>query len=172
MVALACLAGPCGHLAAQQATPPKCAGPAFHGFDYWAGRWVVRNAKGAEVGHSHVSRVSDGCAVLEEWTAAAGSTGTSLNYYTPADSLWRQVWVGGGGQILNLVGKVVDGVMTLEDHRQASQGPIMDRIRWIPMDDGKVEQRWEISGDDGKTWTVAFQGFYEPVTAPDDSAGR
>lgn len=149
---------------AQQSPGAKCAAEAFHAFDYWAGTWIVRNAKGNEVGRSHVSRVSDGCAVLEQWSGSDGTTGTSINYYSTADSLWRQVWVGGGGQILNLSGRPADRVMTLGDIRESPQGRVMDRIRWIPRAGSKVEQLWEISTDGGKTWRTAFQGFYEPDT--------
>lgn len=147
--------------AAAQSPPTPCADDAFRAFDYWTGDWVVRNAEGAEVGRNTVSRRSNGCALLEEWRAANGPTGTSLNFYDPADGKWRQEWVGGGGQLLHLVGGPVEGVMTLEGRRETPRGAVQDRIQWIPLDDGRVEQRWEISTDAGSTWQLAFQGYYE-----------
>lgn len=152
-----------GAAAAQQRPGSPCAAAAFHAFDYWVGHWAVRDPKGAVVGHSHVSRISDGCAVLEQWTDAKGGTGTSINFFTPADSTWRQVWVGGGGLILHLEGNVMHGAMTMQDSRKTAKGQaVMDRIRWIPMDSGKVEQLWETSTDGGTSWKIAFQGFYVP----------
>jgi hypothetical protein len=153
-----------GATSAQQKPKSPCVGAAFHAFDYWVGHWVVRDAKGAVVGHSHVSSVSDGCAVLEQWTDASGGTGTSINFFTPADSTWRQVWVGGGGLILHLEGNPNAGVMALEDSRKTRTGAaVMDRIRWIPRDSGRVEQLWETSTDGGASWKASFQGFYVPV---------
>ena len=41
-----------------------------------------------------------------------------------------------------------------------------ERITWTPNADGSVRQRWETSTDDGKTWTVAFDGIYRKATTP------
>ena len=37
------------------------------------------------------------------------------------------------------------------------------KITWTPMDDGRVSQHWEVSKDDGKTWTNSFLGYYSKV---------
>lgn len=147
--------------AAAQEAPAPCSTDAFRAFDYWSGEWVVRNADGDEVGKNTISPRSGGCMLLEEWRSSDGTTGTSMNYYDPGEDMWHQHWVGGGGQILNLSGGLVDGVMTLSGPRQTPRGMIEDRIKWILLDDGRVEQLWEISPDGGETWRQVFQGFYE-----------
>jgi hypothetical protein len=53
--------------------------------------------------------------------------------------------------------------MTLEGESVSPEGPVLNRISWIPRDRGVVEQLWELSSDGGTTWRVAFQGFYEPA---------
>jgi hypothetical protein len=143
---------------------PPCAAPEHHQFDFWIGRWTVSNPQGQTVGSSHVSRISAGCAVLEQWQAADGPPGTSINFYEPQTGRWNQVWVGGGGMILRLVGTFHDGAMELDGTapRQTPQGPVLDRIRWTPREDGSVEQVWLVSADDGVTWRPIFRGIYRP----------
>jgi len=145
-----------------QEAPRACSGTQFRAFDYWVGEWVVRDAEGARVGTSRVSVRSDGCALLEEWSGSSGSTGISVNFHDEASGSWHQEWVGGSGLILHLAGNLREGVMTLEGTRETSRGTVRDRLRWIPLDDGRVEQHWEISVDGGTGWETVFQGFYEP----------
>jgi hypothetical protein len=136
--------------AAGQEPPPRppvvgeaCSHPDFHAFDYWLGRWTVRNPDGDAIGHSHVTRVSDGCAVLEEWTDALGGTGTSLTFLEDRDTgAWLQTWVGGYGWIQDFRGGVVDGVMTLAGNRTTPQGSQRHRIRWVPLEAGAWSSRW------------------------------
>ncbi len=148
----------------QQAAKP-CAAPEHRQFDFWVGRWTVSNAQGKAVGSSHVSRISGGCAVLERWQAADGPPGTSINFYEPKTGKWNQVWVGGGGLILRLVGTFHDGAMVLDGTapRQTAGGAVRDRIRWTPQDDGSVEQVWLVSSDGGATWRPIFRGIYRPA---------
>ena len=161
--------------AAAQTTPPAgpaidpatgisapCSSPEFRQFDYWLGSWVVRNGEGAEIGRNRISRISQGCSVEEAWIPGRGPSGGSLNWFEPATGRWNQLWVGGGGGILKLEGGLEDGVMTLSGNSVSPAGATVgNRIRWIPMPDGRVEQRWESNtGADG-AWQVVFRGFYE-----------
>jgi hypothetical protein len=125
----------------------------------------VSNPQGQTVGSSHVSSISQGCAVLEQWQAAKGPPGTSINFYEPKTGKWNQVWVGGGGLILRLTGTFHDGAMVLDGTtpRQTPRGAVLDRIRWTPRDDGSVEQLWQVSTDKGATWQTAFKGIYRPA---------
>lgn len=160
--AVAALAGPAA--AQQPQGPPPCEGENFQAFDYWVGSWVVRNAQGQEVGTNTISRIAGGCGLLEEWESSTGNTGKSLNFYEPASGEWRQIWVGAGGSLLDLRGGPVDGVMTLQQDQTNAQGrTVRQRIRWIPREDGVVEQLWEQSTDGGESWAVAFQGYYNPA---------
>lgn len=148
--------------AQQPGPPPACQDPIHRAFDYWAGEWLVRNTDGDEIGRNRITVISGGCGLLEEWTSGTGSTGKSLNFHDPARDAWRQVWVGQGGQVLDLAGGPVDGVMTLEGVSPGPDGPLNNRIRWIPREGGAVEQLWEQSSD-GETWQTVFRGIYEPV---------
>lgn len=138
-----------------------CTGPEFRQFDYWIGEWTVRNARGNVIGSSIVSRISNGCALLEEWTSAQGNDGKSINFYDSSTGTWRQTWVGGSGLILDLDGGLVEGNMTLSQTKETPQGSVTHRITWTLLDDGRVEQQWETSVDGGKTWRQSFLGLYE-----------
>ena len=141
--------------------PPACTAPEFRQLDFWLGRWKVTNPKGVQVGTSEISRVSEGCAVREQWTSARGQGGTSLNYYDPSERQWHQDWVGGDGTILHLRGGLKDGAMVLTNEDPSAKVSILSRITFTPLPDGKVKQEWALSKDQGKTWQISFLGFYE-----------
>jgi hypothetical protein len=145
-------------------TPPPCAAPEFRQFDFWLGRWKVTNPKGVQVGTSEISRVSEGCAVREQWTSARGQGGTSLNYYDSSGHEWHQDWIGGDGTILHLHGGMKNGTMVLTDESPGAKSSILNRITFTPLPDGKVRQEWAMSKDEGATWQISFVGTYEKVT--------
>ncbi len=152
-----------GSAQAQQTPPPAaCTAPQHQQFDFWVGDWNVFNPKGQQVGTNRISRVSGGCALLEEWQAAQGPGGKSINFFDAADGQWHQIWVGGDGTVLRIAGSLKDGAMRLLGaDRKTPQGTVRDRITWTPQPDGAVEQRWEISTDGGSTWTTGFLGKYQ-----------
>ena len=143
------------------APTPACQAQEFRQFDFWLGKWKVIGQKGGQVGSSEISRVSEGCAVREQWTAANGQGGTSINYYDEADHQWHQDWVGGDGTILHLHGRREGNAMVLNGNIQGAKGPVMNRITYTPLPDGKVKQEWTISTDNGASWKTSFLGIYE-----------
>src|SRR4051812_14292264 len=62
-----------------------CSGLEFRQFDFWLGRWSVSDPAGKAVGKSEITRASEGCAIRENWTSAAGQEGMSINYLDPED---------------------------------------------------------------------------------------
>jgi hypothetical protein len=146
-------------LGAQQQAQ-ACQAEEHRQFDFWLGDWRVHTPDGKEAGTSRITRVSNGCAVLEEWRSAAGPPGVSINFYDARSRTWNQHWVGGGGMILHLAGALRDGAMVLSGERDTPSGRIADRIRWERQPDGAVTQTWETSSDGGRTWTTAFVGRY------------
>jgi hypothetical protein len=141
--------------------PPACVAPEFRQFDFWIGHWKVTNPQGVQVGTSEITRVSEGCAVREQWQSARGQGGTSINYYDAADKQWHQDWVGGDGTILHIHGGLKGGIMVLTGEAASPKGPYLNRITYTPLPEGKVKQEWSISTDGGKTWQISFLGTYE-----------
>jgi hypothetical protein len=150
-------------VASPKPPPPGGTAPGHRQFDFWLGEWMVRDAAGKVVGENRITSQHKGCALLENWTGAGGFTGTSLNIYDAERKKWHQTWVDVGGGLLLLDGGVVDGAMVLTGESPAPDAPgktSLQRITWTPLPDGRVRQLWESSNDAGKTWTVAFDGYY------------
>ena len=162
VAAAAAPAHPVASASQAPAPPPTCDTPADRSFDFWLGSWTVTdNADGKAAGENVILRVSNGCALLENWTAADGGSGRSINYFDPSDGRWHQTWVGAGRSILVLSGSFADGAMDLRGSRRgADDAARIHRIRWFPGADGSVRQWWQVSADDGRTWTTAFDGKY------------
>jgi hypothetical protein len=169
--AIACLTG--SALAQTPPAPPACNAPVHRQFDFWVGEWEVTGGPklDALVGHSSIARVADGCALSEHWINSKGQDGRSLNAYDGVAKQWTQFWVGFDGVILRLVGGIDDGAMLMQGELPGANGGVQkQRIRWTPGDDGSVEQKWETSDDDGKTWQVSFIGIYRRADAKGDDA--
>lgn len=142
-----------------------CADPGFRQFDFWLGRWSVRQPGKEPMAVNEIARVAQGCALQERYHTASGYTGTSLNLYDPKSGTWSQLWTDNTGLVLHLAGGLDDrGRMVLSGDRTARAGkPVRDRITWAPGADGTVRQIWDVSRDGGKTWENAFTGEYVPV---------
>ncbi len=151
-----------GHVSAQSPAPePGCPSAESRQFDFWLGEWDVFGPKGKQAGTNSITSVMKGCALREEWTGAAGNRGTSLNVYDPVDKQWHQTWADGSGLRLRLDGGMQGSSMVLAGTSMDAEGKrTRDRITWTPNADGTVRQLWEQSSDEGKTWTVAFDGRY------------
>jgi hypothetical protein len=148
--------------AAQQnrAAPPPCSDPAHRQFDFWLGEWEVFQAD-TLAGHSRISRPIGDCMIFEEWTGRSGYQGKSFNFFEPGAERWRQIWVDSSGGVLDLTGGLRDGSMVLVGTSPGASGPVRNRITWTPnREKGTVRQLWETSEDEGKSWTIAFDGEY------------
>ncbi len=143
--------------------PPPCAAPEYRQFDFWLGEWDVTTADGKAAGRNHITRIAGGCAVHENWVGRGGFTGQSLNGWNARAGRWQQTWLDSSGGRLDLVGGWREGAMVLEGseaHPQKAGATLRHRIAWTPQADGSVRQLWQTSEDDGKTWTMAFDGRY------------
>jgi hypothetical protein len=142
-------------------TPKPCSAPEYRQFDFWVGNWDVFSPDGKLAGHNRIERIEGGCGLQENWTGAGGGTGRSINTYLPADKRWHQFWLGSGGGVLNLAGAFDGQSLTLRGTNTSAAGVVIqNRISFTPNPDGSVRQLWEISRDEGKTWSVSFDGKY------------
>jgi hypothetical protein len=154
---------------AAPAPPPspgaQCQSAPYRQFDFWIGEWDVTNMKPPAgrtppVSKSRISRVLDGCAVLEEYETANGYAGKSLNFHDGKSGKWHQVWIDNGGAPLFLEGAMEGSAMVMRDRSDP-----VNRITWSPVEGGKIRQHWEISRDGGRTWQTSFDGMYTPRAA-------
>ncbi len=128
-------------------------------FDFWLGRWRVSpaNAPQAAAGSSVIQRVSGGCALLENWTAANGSEGKSLNAFNTALGQWQQYWVGQNGGVVEFRESHWDGPTLVYLSRLGSP---WQRLSFTPLDTATVRQFGETSTDSGRTWQVSYDLHY------------
>lgn len=165
LVALVAMNGPG---AAGAATTMTCEGvDGFDALDFWVGEWDVRVGD-QQVGTNRISKILDGCAIVEEWTDGRGGQGRSLFYHIPATGQWKQVWVTanatrpGGVKEKTLVERMADGSLRfLGEIPLPDGGSYADRTTLTPLDGDRVRQVIETSADGGQTWRVGFDAVYE-----------
>tara|TARA_R110002072_G_scaffold111456_3_gene239577 strand:- start:604 stop:1173 length:570 start_codon:yes stop_codon:yes gene_type:complete len=158
----ASLAG--GHAMAQQA-PPGCSDVDHAGdFDFWVGEWNVYGPTGQLAGTNSITKRHSDCLIVEEWTGASGTTGTSMNFLDPEVDAWRQVWMSANTFINYTGGLNVEGAMVLEGHitnfgpNGAQSAPF--RGVWTPNDDGSVTQHFTQYDAANDVWNDWFIGRY------------
>jgi hypothetical protein len=134
----------------------------FDEFDFWVGEWDVRGVAGKLAGNNVISKSHNGCVLIENWTSASGGTGMSINYFDHAKEEWVQVWNSGNGSQIDIRGGLTaDGMLLVGTiHYVASNTTQPFRGLWTALPDGRVRQFFEISSDEGKTWTTWFDGYY------------
>lgn len=154
----------------QTAAPPApqvgCKGAGYDEFDFWVGEWEVVNPAGTVAGVNSITRDYDGCVVREQWRGARGMNGSSFNIYDPRSRRWHQTWVDNTGTLLTIDGAFTNGSMRLVGKGVSPQGTSLNRVTFTPNKDGTLRQLWEVSADEGKTWTIAFDGTYRKRTGP------
>lgn len=129
-------------------------------FDFWIGEWDVQ-ANGQQAGTNSVQRILDGCVLFENWVGARGGTGKSFNFYNAATRKWQQTWVDSTGSVLELAGEYQEGTLRFSgETRQTDGSKLLHRLTFFNLSPERVRQFWEQSADNGKTWTVAFDGMY------------
>ena len=149
----------CGAALAQQS---GCSEPPYRAFDFWMGEWeVTDNQTGNLAGSNSIRKMEDGCLLLESWSGAGGSTGTSVNYYNPVQQQWRQLWISAGRYSIDIVGGMVGESMQLVGNIYSFNGTASQfRGTWTPHDDGSVRQFFEQYNEETGRWDVWFDGRY------------
>ena len=147
-----------GLSSAQQTT--GCSSPVARQFDFWIGEWDV-TANGKLAGTSSVQLILDGCVLFENWTGKIGSIGKSFNIYNSATKKWQQFWVDNSGGSILFTGEFENGKLTYRSETLQPDGStVLGRMTFTPLPEHRVHQVWEQSTDQGKTWTLAFDGIY------------
>jgi hypothetical protein len=134
-----------------------------HQFDFWLGNWQVTGKDGKPQGSNKVMTILDNCVVSENWQSAQGGfVGKSYNFYDQQLKQWHQTWTDNKGGILFLDGQLQGNVMILKGSRPGKNGTkVLHQISYTPLSDGRVEQKWLSSNDEGQSWQEAFLGYYQ-----------
>ncbi len=160
---------------AQQAAPPPCSAAVRTALDFWAGDWTValNTPQHERAGDDRVERASSdkltktSAAVIERWTDADGSEGTSLFSFDPSACTWHQLWITsdpaqpGGLKHKDLVALLPGGGVRFQGTYPGRRVmAVLDRTTLTPRPDGTVRQVIEVSGDGGTTWNAGFDAIY------------
>ncbi len=148
---------------AQSPVACACCNEKAKQFHFWVGDWEVLNPKGQLAGTNRIVLMEGNCVIQEKWIATQGGyTGTSYNFYNTTTGKWQQLWIDNQGGNLQLEGAWNGSAMVLQGKPAKNrQGQTqVDRITWTPNADGTVRQLWEVSVNEEKTWTIAFDGLY------------
>lgn len=143
-----------------------CQSEHYRQFDFWLGKWQVSNPSNNQISSSKISLINNGCGILEEYSTPSGYQGKSLNIYNVQTGKWHQTWTDNTGLLLQLNGEFKNGKMVLIGETLSQQGKrVTNQISWQLLKDGRVNQVWKTSMDDGKTWQTVFNGFYEMLNS-------
>jgi beta-lactamase regulating signal transducer with metallopeptidase domain len=138
-------------------------GDVYRQFDFFIGDWTVTDGSGKTLGYNLVTADAKGYLISEKWTGADGSTGSSINFYDPADNLWKQTWVNGAGNVLRLSGVFREGAMYFKGESIQKNGT-KEQIRMTiaPIENQKVNQTVFKSTDNGQSWVQSYNVIYQP----------
>jgi len=143
-----------------------CCKPEFQAFAFWEGDWEVFGHDGNKVGTNKIVFLQDKCVLQENWNGLTpNDAGTSYNFYNAEKKIWQQVWVSNRGFVLELKGSYQDGAMVLKSDlvKDYKGNLVINKITWKKQENGDVEQIWETSSDNEKTWKTTFYGIYKKV---------
>ena len=144
----------------ERKTHPCRFAPEYRQFDFWVGEWDVTQ-KGKPAGQSSIQLILEDCIIFENWTGASGYSGKSFNLYNAHTGKWQQKWVDSSGQLIEFEGGLKDGAMILIGDSIDEEGKkAITRMTFTNPDKDHVRQLWDQSTDNGKTWTVLFDGLY------------
>lgn len=147
----------------EKAAAPCETDPNCRQLDFWLGLWDVFNPEGVQIGVNRISKSLKGCMIIEEWRSSLGIEGKSIKYFDPGISRWRENWVSESGSITEYTGELVEGSMHFNGETHFPNGTIArSRSTITPLPGGKVHHVIEQSYDQGKSWSVFFDGTYVP----------
>jgi hypothetical protein len=148
------------------AEPPQaqCSSAQHHQFDFVVGNWLVRDSSGHAIGTVTVSHEYGGCVLIERWRGV-GNSGEGLGVigYQPASKTWHRDFIDHTGFVSSIDGHLDGATMVMTGKDYQPDVVRMHRVTWTPRSDGSVEERWQTSGDDERSWQVRFYGVLERI---------
>lgn len=138
-----------------------CEDAEYRQFDFWLGKWNVTTPAGKVAGTNVITQSLNQCVLHEHYTTPSGFEGNSYNIFDKQTNQWHQTWVDNSGTLLKLDGGLVNGAMVLSGPGKMQDGTeVVHKISWSVNDDKTVRQHWEMSKDDGLSWSTLFDGTY------------
>jgi hypothetical protein len=130
-------------------------------FDFWVGDWAITypGAPGGSV--STVFLMLDQCMLVESWDGGRGHSGKNFFAYSVDDQTWHGMFADNKGRVHVFEGTVEPGAAEFHGPSRSADGTAaLNRIRVVRINADQVEQSWEKSTDNGRTWKTEFRGEY------------
>jgi hypothetical protein len=144
------------------AAGPCAANPNNRALDFWLGDWTIAAPGGSANATSRVTLELGKCLVVERWDGGRDHIGENLFAYSADDKSWHGMFADNEGRVhVFLNGKAANGSAQFSGPSRDPQGnTILNRVTIHQVSKNHVEQVWEKSSDNRKTWTIAFRGEY------------
>jgi hypothetical protein len=154
-------------LAAHAQTEPAygCDSPESRALDFWLGEWELSyqgdDGKPAK-SRNRITKVLDGCAVLEEFTGAPGTKldGRSFSTFDRVTRQWKQTWVDNTAAYLDFTGGTADGQVYFMREAERQGKRFKQRMIFQDVQRDSLTWRWQRSDDGGTTWFNQWEIAY------------
>jgi hypothetical protein len=136
-------------------------------FDFWLGTWDVRprGVVGGPASRNVITKIENGCVVLESYTTPGAYTGQSYNIWDRTRQKWFQYWVDNTGGLHEYSGNFIDGAMRYEGSLPGGPqtgGRTTFRVTFHPMPPDSMRQHGEALQANG-TWVTSYDLIYTRV---------
>jgi len=141
---------------------PCAANSTSRQLDYWLGNWTIIFPGVSGSSNSKVSLSLDKCLFVENWEDGRGHSGQNMFAYSEGDKNWHGMFADNEGRVhVFTSGEVSAGVARFEGPSGApNEAKVLNRVKIMRLAADKVEQSWEKSSDDGRSWKTVFRGEY------------
>lgn len=134
---------------------------------FWIGEWALTwdNADGTKgKGTNRIEKILDGKVIQENFQDTNGFKGTSISVYSPQNKSWHQAWADNQGGYFDLLGSTDgDKRMFQTKMRESGDNKIIQRMVFYEITRDAFKWDWEMSADNGNTWTLQWRIFYGRV---------
>jgi hypothetical protein len=135
-------------------------------FDFWVGNWEVswlNPDSSYTYGTNVIEKTLDEKVIQEHFNdPSSGFKGTSISVFSIQDNKWHQSWADNAGGQFDFFG-IVDGDKRIfQTEAKDRKGVlIIQRMRFHSINADNFIWDWESSIDEGETWKLVWQIFYE-----------
>ena len=152
--------------AALGATGSCDAQPETRQLDYWLGHWATAASNGTTANTSSVSVSLEKCLFIEHWQNGKGHESEKMFAYDAEGKTWTGMFADNEGRVHIFVdGKVASGTAEFRGPSRGENGEaVLNRLRLARIAADKIEETWEKSTDNGRTWTRVYRAEYSRAT--------
>ena len=141
---------------------PCTINPLFRQFDFAVGSWTISAGNALGVTESNggaiaveVTRELGDCLIEEKVEGPGGYRGWSFSAWNQSEDVWVRTYVSNLGDRTFLKGTLQGANLVLTGTRSVPGGTLQKvRVTFAPDGESRVRETWELSPDDGATYTT------------------